>query len=78
MVTGTESGAQQRQAYTAPEAFTSAVQAKSEEGAAATRILIQIDRYTLEQDRKTMTDALAHGAYNGFVQALRQAPARWR
>jgi hypothetical protein len=67
--------AQPRKAYTAPEAFTSAVQARTEDGAAATRILIQIDRYTLEADRKTMTDALAHGGYGAFVQAVRKAPA---
>jgi hypothetical protein len=67
--------AQQRKAYTAPEAFTSAVQARTQDGAAATRIVIQIDRYTLEADRKAMTDALAHGGYGTFVQALRKAPA---
>ena len=67
--------AQQRKAYTAPEAFTSAVQARTEDGAAATRIVIQIDRYTLESDRKAMTDALAHGGYGAFVQAVRKAPA---
>ena len=67
--------AQQRKAYTAPEAFTSALQARTQDGAAATRVHIQIDRYTLEADRKTMTEALAHGGYGAFVQAVRKAPA---
>jgi hypothetical protein len=66
--------AQPRKAYTAPEAFTSAVQARTQDGAAATQILIKIERYTLESDRKTMTDALAHGGYGAFVQAVRNAP----
>jgi hypothetical protein len=67
--------AHQRKTDTAPESFTSAVQARTEDGAAATRIVIQIDRYTLDADRKTMTDALAHGGYGAFVQAVRNAPA---
>jgi hypothetical protein len=67
--------AQPRKAHTAPEAFTSAMQARTQDGAAATRVLIQIDRYMLEADRKTMTDALAHGGYGAFVQAVRKAPA---
>lgn len=67
--------AQPRKVYTAPEAFTSAVQARTDAGAAATRVHIQIDRYTLEADRKTMTDALAHAGYGAFVQAVRKAPA---
>jgi len=67
--------AQRRGAPTAPEAFTSAVQAKTSSAASATRLDIQIDRYTLESDRKTMTDALTFGGYSAFVQALRKAPA---
>jgi hypothetical protein len=67
--------AQNRRAQTAPEAFTSAVQAKTAVAASATYIRIQIDRYTSEEDRKTMTEALTHGGYPAFVQALRKAPA---
>lgn len=70
-----ESAAQKRRPYTAPEAFTSSVQARTTGGASATSMRIHIDRYTAEDDRKTMTDALAHGGYGAFVQALRKAPA---
>ena len=66
---------QKRRAQTAPEAFTSAAQTKTGTGSAATYVRIQIDRYTSEDDRKRMTDALTHGGYPAFVDALRKAPA---
>jgi hypothetical protein len=68
------SATQKPRAQTAPEAFTSAVQAKTADAAAATYIRIQIDRYTPDDDRKRMTDALTHGGYPAFVEALRKAP----
>jgi hypothetical protein len=69
------SAAQKRRAQTAPEAFTSMVQAKTDAGAASTYVRIQIDRYTAEDDRKRLTDALAHGGYPAFIEALKKAPA---
>jgi hypothetical protein len=72
---GTDAG-QKRRAQTAPETFTSPAQARTgSSGAAAATILMQIDRYTTEADRKTMTDALATGGYPAFLEALKEAPA---
>lgn len=65
----------QRKAQTAPETFTSPMQARTDAGAAASTVRIQIDRYTPEADRKAMTEAIAHGGYAAFLQALRKAPA---
>jgi hypothetical protein len=76
VVTAPSTGAaQKRRAQTAPEAFTSALQAKTGAGAAAAQIRIQIDRYISEDDRKRLTDALTHGGYPAFVEALKKAPA---
>jgi hypothetical protein len=45
-------------------------------GAITVPLIIQIDRYTREHERITMTDALRYrGGYPGFVRALRDAPA---
>jgi hypothetical protein len=70
-----DAAAQKRNVYTAPETFSSPMQARTESGAAAATVRIQIDRYTPEGDRKAMTDAMTHGGYPAFVQALRKAPA---
>ena len=66
--------AQKPKAYTAPEAFTSPLQAHSKSGSAAATIRIQIDRYTPEHARTTMTDGLKYNGYPGFLRALRDAP----
>ena len=65
----------QRKAQTAPETFTSPMQARTDAGAAASTVRIQIDRYTPEADRKAMTDALKSGEYPAFLEVLRKAPA---
>ena len=57
----------QRKAQTAPETFTSPMQARTDAGAAASTVRIQIDRYTPEADRKAMTDALKSGEYPAFL-----------
>lgn len=68
--------AQAGRPLTAPETFTSQVQARSGFGTgSASNIRIIVDRYTAGDDRKAMTDALRHGGYPGFVNALRKAPA---
>jgi hypothetical protein len=67
--------AQKRNVYTAPETFSSPMQARTATGASAATIRIQIDRYTPDGDRKAMTDAMTYGGYPAFVQALRKAPA---
>ena len=50
-------GAQRPKPYTAPEAFTSDLQGKSGNSAVVSKISIQIDRYTPEQDRLRQPDA---------------------
>jgi hypothetical protein len=67
--------AQQPRRYTAPETFTSPMQARNATGATAATIRIQIDRYSYENELKSMTDGLTHGGYPGFVTALRKASA---
>jgi len=37
-------------------------------------VVVQIDRYTPAHARTTMTDALKHSGYSGFLNALREAP----
>jgi hypothetical protein len=37
-------------------------------------MVVQIDRYTPAHARTTMTDALKHAGYSGFLNALREAP----
>jgi hypothetical protein len=70
--------AQHPKPLTAPEAFTSPIEVKTAVTGVATYIRIQIDRYTVETERKVMEDALAHGGYPGFLAALRQAPVAGR
>jgi hypothetical protein len=64
--------AQKSGALTAPESFTSQVQTRTSVGGAGANMRIQIDRYNSEFERKTMTDAMTHGGYPGFVLALRK------
>ena len=66
--------AQRPKPYTAPETFTSDLQGKSGNSAVVSKITIQIDRYTPEQDRKGISDALTTGGYPKFLEALRAAP----
>lgn len=59
----------------APEAFTGQLQARTGMAGAAANLRIHIDSYTTEADAKVLTDAMRHGGYPAFVQALRKAPA---
>jgi hypothetical protein len=70
-------GAAQRttRTQTAPETFRAQVQSRTASGALAATIRLQIDRYTPEADRKAMTEAIAHGGYAAFLQALRKSPS---
>ena len=43
-------------------------------GAITVPMTIQVDRYTPEHARTTMTDALKYSGYPGFLRALRDAP----
>jgi hypothetical protein len=72
--TATGAGAvQRRKGHTAPETFSAQMQARTDVGAAAASISMQIDRYTPEDDRKVITDALRQGGYPAFLAALRKA-----
>jgi hypothetical protein len=68
-------GQERRRTQTAPETFTSPMQARTELGAASATVRIQIDRYTPDAERTKITDALRYGGYPGFLVALRKAPA---
>jgi hypothetical protein len=67
--------AQSSRTQTAPEAFRAQLQSRTAAGALAATIRLQVDRYTPEADRKAMTEAIAHGGYAAFLEALRKAPA---
>lgn len=43
-------------------------------GAITVPMVIQLDRYTPDHDRTTMTDGLKYNGYPGFLRALREAP----
>jgi hypothetical protein len=65
---------QPRKEPTAPESFSCQLQARTGLAGAATTMRVQLDRYTADHDRKTVTDAMTHGGYPGFLQALRKTP----
>jgi hypothetical protein len=71
--TVSEAGGQARK-ITAPETITANAHVAGSTGAAATRVTMQIDRYTPEADRNAVVEALKHGGYPGFLTALRKAP----
>jgi len=43
-------------------------------GTVVVPLTVHVDRYTPEHARTTMTDALKHGGYPGFLRALRDTP----
>ena len=59
---------------TAPETITANAHVTGAAGAAATRISMQIDRYTPDADREAVAQALKQGGYPAFLTALRKAP----
>ena len=58
----------------APEVFNANAQAKTANGAAAATLQIHVDRYSPEADRTAVENALKHGGYANFLNALRKAP----
>jgi hypothetical protein len=59
----------------APETFVAMAQAANSQGAAVTgTVTIQINKYTTDQDRTRIQDALRIGGYPGFLPELRKAP----
>jgi hypothetical protein len=67
-------GAAQRKPSDVPVDFSANVNLVGPMGAAATNLMIHIDRYTSDRDRATLVDALKRDGYQGFLPALRQAP----
>jgi hypothetical protein len=57
-----------------PETFRAQAQVKGSAGGAEATILIAIERYSHEHDRKAVEGALKGGGYPGFLTALRKAP----
>jgi len=71
--------AAQKQAPPPPpsETFDLTATASAGPGAVGTLtvpMVVQIDRYTPAHARTTVTDALKHSGYSGFLNALREAP----
>jgi hypothetical protein len=71
--TGPSSSAQDRRDRV-PESFTATAQFIGAAGSAATTLKIRVERYTPDAEREAVVQALTHGGYPGFVQALRKAP----
>jgi len=59
---------------TAPETFSATAAVKTASGPISVPIQIHVRRYTPDFDRKAMEDALQHGGYASFVNALRRSP----
>jgi hypothetical protein len=67
-------GAQTAGKSAAPETFSASTEIKTASGPISATIQVQIRRYTPEFDRKALEDALEHGGYASFVNAMRKVP----
>lgn len=67
-------GAGQSVRPTAPESFRASAQITAAGGGAASMIVIQIDRYTVDADHAVLAAALKDKGYAAFLEALRKAP----
>ena len=72
-LTAADAQAQDKKPNT-PETISANANVAGSAGAAATRIVMQVDSYTTDADRTAVEDALKHGGYPGFLTALRKAP----
>jgi hypothetical protein len=67
--------AQQPRNAATPETFSAQAQTGNAAGASVSApILVHVDRYTPDFDRKVVEEALRVGGYPGFLPALRKAP----
>lgn len=57
-----------------PEAFSASTEIKTASGPITATIQVRIRRYTPDFDRKALEDALEHGGYASFVNAMRKVP----
>ena len=58
----------------APETFSAGLQVETASGPISATVQVRIKRYTPEFNRKMLEDALEHGGYASFVNALRKVP----
>jgi hypothetical protein len=56
------------------DAFSASTEIKTASGPITATIQVRIRRYTPEFDRKALEDALEHGGYASFVNAMRKVP----
>jgi hypothetical protein len=56
------------------DAFSAGTEIKTASGPISATIQVRIRRYTPEFDRKALEDALEHGGYASFVNAMRKVP----
>ena len=56
------------------EAFSASTEIKTASGPITATIQVRIRRYTPDFDRKALEDALEHGGYASFVNAMRKVP----
>jgi hypothetical protein len=56
------------------DAFSASTEIKTASGPISATIQVRIRRYTPEFDRKALEDALEHGGYASFVNAMRKVP----
>jgi hypothetical protein len=59
---------------TGPEGFTAEAKVTTDVGVASSTIVIQLNRYTPEPDRKAMADALRYHGFVGFRPIFSKAP----
>jgi hypothetical protein len=68
------STANQQRRDSPPESFTATAQFVGASGSAETTFTMRVERYTPDAERDAVLQALTHGGYVGFVNALRKAP----
>lgn len=56
-----------------PETFSATTEIKTASGPISATVQVSIRRFTPEFERKALEDALEHGGYGNFVNALRRA-----
>jgi len=74
LLSGATGVAQNSGSAAAPETFSASTQVKTASGPISVTIQIRIRRYTPDFDRAALEDALQHGGYASFVNAMRKVP----
>jgi hypothetical protein len=71
---GARGAAQNPASAATADTFSASTQIKTASGPITATVLIRIRRYTPEFDRAALEDALQHGGYASFVNAMRKVP----